>query len=320
MVRTGLLAAMLFALTLPTLAQVGGDVEITAKVVLEDGSAMKSSPMVSLLVPGALDLCSARELFMGGTLRLVVPPRMIQGERQVGCHISITLGGYHTFTGYVQDGTLIKLLRIGPHEGVSVTAARLNVPAGAKKEYETGEAAAAKRKWPKAEEHFKAAVALYPQYAMALSELGQSLLEQGRFDEAAEALNKAVLADPSYAKAKVQLAAVSGIQQRWDDEMRESEEALRLNSIEFPAAYYYYAEAAYHSGRLEDAERFVRRALQLDQGATCPESLVLLGLIFEKQGNAKDATTEYKNYLEIAPKGTKVPLAKERIAELKGAN
>jgi len=310
---------MMLVSALSVFGQIGGNLEITAKVVLEDGSAMKTSPMVSLLVPGALDLCSARELFMDGTLRLRVPPRLIQGERQMGCRISIALTGYKTFTGYVKDGTLITLQRVGPHEGVSVSAAQLNIPADAKKEYENGEASAAKRKWPRAEEHFKAALALYPQYAMAWSELGQALMEQDRLDDARGALEKALLADASYGKAMVQLAAVSGLQNRWDDERRNSEEAIRLNPAEFPAAYYYQAEATYHIGKLEDAERFTRRALQLDPGITCPESLVLLGQIFEKQGNPKDAAIEYRNYLKIAPKGTRASEAKEKLAQWKGA-
>lgn len=296
------------------------DLVITAKVVLEDGSPLKTAPLISLYVPGAEDMCTGQELFLGGTLRLRVPRVMIQGEPQVTCHISITLAGYRKFTGLVQDGTVITLRRIGPNEGSAVSMVSLSAPADAKKEYEAGESAASKKKWEKAEEHFRAAVSSYPQYALAWSELGQALVEQGRIDEAKDAFHKARTADPQYVKPVVQMAAVSGAQEHWEDEMRISLEALKMHPVEFPAAYYYHAEATYHLGTVEDAERLTREALQLDPGGTFPEPLVLLGKIFEKQGNSHDAVIEYKNYLKVAPHGVKAEEAKEGLARLKRGN
>jgi Flp pilus assembly protein TadD len=295
------------------------DSEITARIVLQDGSPIASSPMISLHVPGAEDVCRDEQFFMDGTIRLLVPPVFIRGERQVGCHITVRLSGYREFTGYVQDGTFITLHRIGPNEGSSISAGSLNAPPDAKKEYEAGEAAASKNKWPVAEEHFRAATALYPQYAMAWSELGQVLQEQKQWDAALEAFNKAHAIDPMYIKPIVQLAQVSSLQQHWQDERRFSDEALKLHPVEFPAAYYYHAEAAFHVGSLEDAEQFTREALKLDPGITCPESLVLLGAIFEKQGNPHDAAIEYKNYLKIAPHGAQSAEAKEGYARTKRA-
>ncbi len=295
------------------------DSEITVRIVLQDGSPLTSSPMISLYVPGALDVCSREQSFMDGTIRLRIPPLIIRGERQVGCHISVRLSGYREFTGYVQDGTFITLHRRGPNEGSSISAGSLNAPADAKKEYEAGEAAATKKKWSLAEEHFRAATVLYPPYAMAWSELGQALQEQKQWDGAVAAFNQARQIDPMYIKPVVQLAEVSSLQQHWQEERRFSEEALKLHPVEFPAAYYYHAEAAYHIGSLEDAEQFTREALKLDPGITCPESLVLLGAIFEKQGNPHDAAIEYKNYLKIAPHGVQIAEAKEGWARTKRA-
>jgi tetratricopeptide (TPR) repeat protein len=295
-------------------------IEITAKLVLEDGSPLMSSPIVSLFIPGSEDRCTRQELFMDGTIRLVVPREIIHGARQTGCHISVMLTGYRKFTGFVQEGTLITLRRLGPNEGASVSASSLNAPANARKEYESGESAAARKKWRQAEEHFHAAASLYPPYALAWSELGQALQEQGRVDEATEAYKKARAADPLYIKPIVQLAGASGAQQRWDEEMRLSQEALEMHPVEYPAAYFYRAEAAYHLGKLEDAERFTREALELDPGGTFPQSLVLLGTIFENQGNPHDAIIEYRNYLDIAPDGSKAAEVKKALARLKHGN
>jgi hypothetical protein len=45
--------------------------------------------------------------------------------------------------------------------------------------------------------------------------------------------------------------------------------------------------------------------------------MVLLGLIFEKQGNARDAVVEYKAYLKLAPHGREAQQAKEALLRLK---
>jgi len=297
-------------------SQDSGDayLEITAKVVLEDGSPLVSSPMVLLHQPGFESQCAGQQLFGGGTLVLRVP------RGNAGCDLSILLTGYRKFTGYVRDGSLITLRRIGPGEGSSVSIVSLNAPANARKEYESGESAAAKEKWLKAEEHFKASLSLYPQYAIAWSELGQALQKQGCVDEAKEAFQKARQADPAYIKPVVQLAAASSVQQRWDDEMNFSEEALAMHPVEFPAAYFYHAEATFHLGKLEEAQRLTREAIELDPGGSCPESLVLLGKIFERQGNPSEASMAYHRYLKLAPRGSLAKEAKESLAHLKHAN
>jgi superkiller protein 3 len=312
-------ALMLLSATLCA-AQMGrGELEITTRIVLEDGTPLTTSPLISLRVPGSTTFCSGEEFFMGGTLRLRIPPVMIQGEPQTGCQISVIVEGYRKFTGYVNDGTVITLHRIGPNEGSSISIASLNAPPTAKKEYEIGEALAGKKKWPLAEEHFRNATVLYPRYALAWSELGQAEQEQGRIPDAISDFTKAHQADPAYIKPVVQLAAAASVQKNWDEEMHSSEEAMKMHPVEFPAAYFYFAEATFHLGKLEDAEKLTREAIQLDPAGTCIETLVLLGAIFEKQGNNQDALIEYKNYLKLAPHGLRADEAKEAVARLKHA-
>jgi tetratricopeptide (TPR) repeat protein len=294
-----------------------GSMEITAKIVLEDGSPLSSSPMISLYVPGSMYSCIGQELFLDGTLRLHVPNIEVGGERVQGCNVSLMLPGYRKFTGFVKDGTLIKLQRLGTNEGSLVSIVSLSAPAGARKQYEVGEAAFSKKKWPQAEEHFQQAVSLYPAYAMAWSELGQTFQEQNKLTEAVDAFKKAQAADPLYIKPLIQLAAVASLQERWADEMQISEQILKMHPVDFPAAYFYHAEATYHLGKLEDAERLTREALKLDPGGTCPESMLLLGAIFEKQGNVHDAVVEYKGYLKFAPHGPLAQQARNSLARLK---
>ena len=295
----------------------GSFFEVTVKISLEDGAPLNSSPIIDLHVAGSEESCVGFQDFANGTVRLQVPPLVLRGVTQSGCQISVILSGYKRFTGYVRDGSVVTLRRNGPNEDSSVSALSLAVPASAKKEYASGEGAASKNKWALAESHFQRAISQYPQYSMAWSELGQAMQEQGNWDGAKASFNKARELDPAYIKPIVQLAAVGSLQHQWQDEMNFSEEALKLHPVDFPAVYYYHAEAVFHLGKLDDSERLTREALQLDPGVICPESLVLLGSIFEKQGNAHDAAIEYKNYLELAPKGLKAAEAKQALARLR---
>jgi tetratricopeptide (TPR) repeat protein len=233
------------------------------------------------------------------------------------CFISVRLNGYQLVKTPVRDGTVIKLYRAGPNEDVSASAASLAVPAEAKKHYELGEAAAAKGKWSKAEVEFQAALGIYPSYALALSELGRVLRQQDRLGEAMEALNKARDADPQYLKPLIQLAEVAGLQQRWGDEMRLCQEALTMRPAGAATTYYYYAEATFHSGMTGEAEKLAREAVKFASDSDCPESMVLLGEIFEKQGNVSDAVVEYRAYLKIAPHAIDAQRVKAALARLK---
>ena len=290
--------------------------EINAKIVLEDGSGLVSPPLI-LIDPG-YD-CQAQS-FLDGTLRIrvayLVTGQSVNGHTAPGCSISVRLTGYQLFKGWVEDGALIKLYRIGPHEGASVSKNNLDAPPNARKRYESGESAAAKGKWPQAEEQFRAALGIYPQYASAWSELGRALQQQKRLNEAADALNKAREADPQYIKPVAQLAEIAGLQQRWEDEMRLSQQVLKMHPVGFTTAYFSYAQAAFHMGSPEESEKVIREAIRLDIDAQCPESMVLLGMIFEKQGNGPDAAVEYKDYLKLAPHGPEAEHAKEALARL----
>jgi len=313
--RRPILSSAVLLIAAATIATPQGSVpstEVTAKIVLEDGSPLASSPMI---LPVTGYTCAA-ESFLDGTLRIKVH---YLGHASLGCQLSVRLTGYRPFEGWVGDGTLITLYRIGPHEGAFVSKISLEAPPAAKKYYEAGEAAAAKSKWPRAEEQFLAAVAAYPQYAAAWSELGRALPQQHRLSEAAEALNKSCEADPLYAKPLVQLAEVAGLEQRWEDEMRFGQQALNMHPLGFTTAYYSCAEAAFHLGSLEQSEKLAREAVRLDRDGPCPESMVLLGTIFEKQGNAPDAAVKFKAYLKMAPHGPQAQQAKDALARLRAS-
>jgi hypothetical protein len=144
---------------------------ISFKVVLEGGAALSVAPLV-LPHPG-VSPCRVESSFLDGTVRL----RFALGLMPGPCSLwKVAVPGYQTCSGLVNDCSVITLKRLGEHEGSEVSFTVLRAPAGARKAYDRGEAAMAQGKWLEAEKHFGDAVAVYPDYATAWSELGAALM------------------------------------------------------------------------------------------------------------------------------------------------
>jgi len=297
---------------------------ITIHVTLEDGAALLSSPVV--ILPRTELACRVENAFLSGTITFRVTHSNWQsggdytetpGQRERRCYIwRLSVPGYRTFQGWVQEGTTITLRRLGEHEGSEVSLTALSAPPNARKAYDRGEAAMAKKKWAEAEKHFEEAVAIYPTYAPAWSELGSSLREQNRLDDAMNALQKARSADPKYIKPIVQMAGVEGRQEHWEEELHTADEALAMHPVSFPGAHYYHAEACYHLGLLNDAADSVHTAIETDLNLELPEAHFLAGLVLAKAHQRSMAVQEFQQYLQMAPKGEHAAEAKAHIAEL----
>jgi tetratricopeptide (TPR) repeat protein len=298
---------------------VGAPIQI--KVVLEDGAALSSPPMVILSTgtAGASGACSVESVFLTGIIRLRLTGKVayVDGRPVFRCGIwKLSVPGYRTFSGFVSEGSVITLSRLGEHEGAEISLTTLSAPPAARHAYDKGEAAITKKKWPDAEKHFEEAVAIYPAYAPAWSELGNALSEQNRLDDAMNALQKARAADPKYIKPIVQMAGVEGRQEHWEEELHTADEALAMHPVSFPGAYYYHAEACYHLGLLDDAVQSVHTAIETDMNLELPEAHFLAGLVLAREHQRSLAVQEFQQYLQMAPKGEHAAEAKAHVAEL----
>lgn len=82
----------------------------------------------------------------------------------------------------------------------------LNVPKDAGKTYTKGVRALNDGKWEAAQHEFEKAAQLYPDYAQAWKDLGESFLRQGKKAEAEDAFQHALKADPKYVPPYLALA------------------------------------------------------------------------------------------------------------------
>ena len=277
----------------------------TAKLVAEDGTPPPGTPRV---MPDytfrRVPACFIYNVFGDGTVEYAInwnaydDRTQLQGDE---CPVTITLEGFRTTNATLHQGAVIVMKREGDSEGSTVSMTVLNAPKDAKKAYESGVAAMSRKKWAAAQADFERAIGIYPQYAPALSDLGEVLVAQSKPQEARAAWEKALAADPKYVKVYVQLARLALNEKRVEDAARISDRALQLNPTGVPAIYFLNGMAHYNLGHVDVAERAVRRAIEIDINHDVPRAEGLLGSVLATKGDRIGAIEHFRKYLALAP-------------------
>ncbi len=118
-----------------------------------------------------------------------------------------------------------------------------------------------------AEKDLRRAVALKPNYATAHHYLADWFLPSGRFDEGLTVGRRAEELDPLSLPIKVQIAYVHYYARRFEDAVRETDEALQMDATFFPA-HRLRGQALSLLGRHEEAIEEHRKTRELAGGGT----------------------------------------------------
>jgi TolA-binding protein len=295
-----------------------------ARLALENGANLPSTPMFTSS-PAGQDLppCHVLNAFANGLVVYTVPVVADPGSDPMTrrfaddkCTVTIWLKGYRQASVTLHDGVVIVLRQIGDPEGSTVSVTALRVPKEAAKAYDKGLQAMSDGKLPGAQKQFERAVALYPDYAQAGSQLGEVLEQESEPKEAADACEHALQADAKYIRPYLQLIRLAIAGRRMEDAAALGERAMQLNPAEFPGIYYYDAVANYELKHADVAERAVRRAIDLDQAHEYPAAEALLGKVLADKGDSRGAIDHFAKYMQLAPKADDVPAIRQRMAEL----
>ena len=294
-----------------------------AKIVLENGAALPSAPLIIPPLAGSdLPPCRDVSVFANGLITYVVPLIVDPGEDPLThhfedkCRVTIWVRGYRKTTTTLHDGAVVVLQQVGDPEGSTISATSLHVPKAAAKAYDKGIAALADEKLPAARKQFEQAVAAYPDYAQAWSSLGETLEQESQIKEAVAACEHAIKSDPRYIRPYLQLMRMAVNERRFEDAAALGERAMQLNPVEFTGIFYYDAKANYQLKHLDIAEQTAQRAVELDSAHQYPQSEFLLGSILADKGDKKEALKHLNAYLTLAPKGDEVAAVRQRIEDL----
>ena len=198
---------------------------------------------------------------------------------------------------------------------VSVAMLDQKVPAAAKREFENAARATREGKAEESIAALRRAITIYPEYLMALNDLGAQLLELGRLDEALVPLRTATRIDPNSFNPELNLGIVLVRKHEFKQALTALDKALSIEPSS-PAAHLYAGMTA--AGIKDDArgERELKSAYDLG-GRPFSVALVYLARLYVNRGDKQSAISSLQRYLQDDPSGSNAPLVKKMLADLK---
>lgn len=200
------------------------------------------------------------------------------------------------------------------------------VPRDAMELYTKGLESAKKGDSKKAAEALSGAVALYPNFPLALNELGVQYLRMGQPEKAAEALQKAVKLAPTEFLAHLNYGIALLNKKSFTEAETELREALKLNN-NAPTAHMYLGVALLSTSRdaktnQYDMAKYTEAQKELEAAAASgkPEVAMAhkyLGGIYMGNKEYKRAADELELYLKLTPKAPDADKLKAIIKDLR---
>jgi len=174
-------------------------------------------------------------------------------------------------------------------------------PGKARKEWEKGSRALANRKLDEAQAYFEKAVAAYPCYARAQTDLALTLMREDQSPQAEAPLKKSIECDPDYVDAYLHLGRLLNEQQRFTESRRVLAEGVRRA----PSSWDFYFQLAQADFGLKDypnAEQEYRKAQSF--GLAVPAAIhERLAAVYLKESEYTKAYAEMQAYLAEDPGG-----------------
>ena len=245
--------------------------------------------------------------------------------RLLNCELRARLSGYRSQTVSLMehraldnpDVGIILLHRLAPTErAATVSATALAVPKPADRAYNKGLNFLKKSKSQEARASFQSAIDLYPQFSSAWFELGKLQAMDGQFDDARKSFLSASLADPQSVGPYLELAVISLHHKNWNELADVTYRALKLNSFDYPQAYFLNAVANYNLKKLDTAEKSARAAQRLDTRRIYPENSRLLGIILVDRERYAEAADALRDFLVAAPHDAEAPAVRRQLDDL----
>jgi len=240
------------------------------------------------------------------------------------CELRARLPGYRSDTVSLAgrrmldspDVGVISLYPISKIQGLTASATSAQAPKDARKAYEKGLEAVKKNKPDQAEQEFRKAVGIYPRHAAAWLELGKALERRDHKAEAREAYASALAADPKFVYPYQQLYQMALQEQNWQALIDNTDQLLRLDPFEFPAAYYFNALGHLQLKNYDAAEKSAQQAVEADRRKSNPKTHYLLGAIQIQKQDWTSAAQSFRAYLKAAPNATDKATVEKTLGQL----
>ncbi|MFH0991012.1 MAG: tetratricopeptide repeat protein [bacterium] len=164
-----------------------------------------------------------------------------------------------------------------------------------------------------AEQHFRRARRANPDFPRINESLGELLIRRGAFQEAITFLTQALEADPKSWICHYLLGVAYAKLQLWKASYDEFAIAIEIDPNE-PRAWQMCGEVLLSIQRLDEAERYLHRALELNPMLT--DAVVDVGYLFLKRGDLQRARDCFEQALLLEPKNAKAMKAARELKQL----
>jgi hypothetical protein len=239
-----------------------------------------------------------------------------------GCEVRVSVPGYQPLSKTISDrpditgidvGTL-HLTRIAGVTGSSISVTSLQVPSGARKEFEKGDNDARHNHLDLATQHLEKAVAQYDKYAAAWNELGNLYAANHETEKSQQAFEKAIAADPHYIPPYVSLA---------DQELQDQEYLLAVETagkaLELDPgtglANFIQALGNYKLNRLDAAEKGAQMAEKGPHQSMQDLHALHAEILLQKQ-DYSNAAAQMRAYLKEFPQGRFADQIKKELRQI----
>lgn len=200
--------------------------------------------------------------------------------------------------------------------GPSISAAALNIPAPAQKEFDAGKAVLVSD--PKTSiTHFERAIAQYPKYAEAYLLMALAYLKLNQHEDAVKSVGKAIRADPKFSKAHTLRGRLLMDERDYENALTSLKESLRLGPQEWDA-HFELARCYYNIGKMNEAMDEAKQARDLP--GSSPLTRLLLADIYLKRNQKLEALAEMDAFVNEEPNNPIAPKVRKKIAALRPPN
>jgi tetratricopeptide (TPR) repeat protein len=189
------------------------------------------------------------------------------------------------------------------------------VPQNALNLYQKGTAAAQKGDNKAAAEFFSQAVAAYPSFAIALSDLGFQHMKLNQLDKAGETYEALIKLKPADAVAHLNLGIVMFNKKKFEDAEMHLRKALELNSSG-PTGHYYLGLTLISLKRYSEALTEFETTVA-NGGDNLALAHKYLGGLYMSSHKNKEAADELEKYLKLDPKAPDAERIKGTIKDLR---
>lgn len=203
----------------------------------------------------------------------------------------------------------------GAGKAAVVNAKLATVPSAARDLYNKALAAARTGNAAAAVELLKASLSHFPDFALALNELGVQYLVLGQPAKAVEALRTAVKLEPEAAMVRLNLGIALLNLREFTEAESQLREAVNRNPGT-PTAHMYLGIALVNQRRFDEAEKSLLDAVTKG-GTNISQAHYYLGGIYWHKKEYKRAADELETYLKLAPKAPDAERIRATIKDLR---